>query len=76
MMPGRLLRFFLKGAAASLLFLSLSASAASGTIVIGQAIDLSGPNGSIGRDYVAGIKTCFDMLNAGGGINGRRIEAD
>lgn len=42
-------------------------------IVIGQAIDLSGPNASLGRDYVAGIKTCFDMVNAAGGINGRRI---
>ncbi|GIZ54003.1 ABC transporter substrate-binding protein [Noviherbaspirillum aridicola] len=42
-------------------------------IVIGQAIDLSGPNGSLGRDYVAGIKTCFDMINAAGGIQGRRI---
>lgn len=43
-------------------------------IVIGQAIDLSGPNGAIGRDYVAGIKTCFDGLNTAGGIGGRRIE--
>lgn len=45
----------------------------SDTIVIGQAIDLSSPNASIGRDYVAGIKTYFDALNAAGGINGRRI---
>lgn len=43
-------------------------------IVIGQAIDLSGPNASIGRDYVAGIKTCFDALNASGGIGGRHIQ--
>jgi branched-chain amino acid transport system substrate-binding protein len=43
-------------------------------IVIGQVIDLSGPGAAIGRDYVAGIKTCFDALNAAGGINGRRIE--
>ncbi|MFZ6674056.1 ABC transporter substrate-binding protein [Undibacterium sp. Xuan67W] len=43
-------------------------------IVIGQAIDLSGPNGSIGRDYVAGITTYFDSLNVAGGINGRRIK--
>jgi branched-chain amino acid transport system substrate-binding protein len=44
------------------------------SIVIGQVIDLSGPNGAIGRDYVAGIKTQFDALNAAGGIHGRRIE--
>ena len=52
---------------------SLSADAAGNAIVIGQAVDLSGPNASIGRDYVAGIKTYFDMINAAGGINGRRI---
>ncbi len=43
------------------------------TIVIGQAIDLSSPNAAVGRDYVAGIKTYFDALNAAGGINGKRI---
>ncbi len=58
----------------SLMFLPWSALAASNFIVIGQAIDLSGPNASIGRDYVAGIKTCFDALNAAGGIGGRRIQ--
>jgi branched-chain amino acid transport system substrate-binding protein len=70
----RISRFLVHGTAASLLFVSLSAVAANGAIVIGQAVDLSGPNGSIGRDYVAGIKTCFDMLNSRGGINGRRIQ--
>lgn len=47
--------------------------AAGDAIVIGQSIDLSGPDESIGRDYVAGIKTYFDAINAGGGIHGRRI---
>jgi branched-chain amino acid transport system substrate-binding protein len=42
-------------------------------IVVGQAIDLSGPNAAIGRDYVAGIKTYFDTLNSRGGIAGKRI---
>ncbi len=51
-----------------------SAVAAENRIVIGHAIDLSGPNASIGRDYVAGIKTCFDMVNANGGIGGKRIQ--
>lgn len=61
---------------ASLLLLSLplSAHAAGNTIVIGQAIDLSGPNAAIGRDYVAGIKTHFDAINSSGGINGKRIQ--
>ncbi len=43
-------------------------------IVIGQAIDLSGSNGNIGRDYVAGITTYFDSVNATGGIAGKRVK--
>jgi branched-chain amino acid transport system substrate-binding protein len=46
---------------------------AAAPIVVAQSIDLSGPNGSIGRDYVAGIATYFDGLNARGGVNGRKI---
>ncbi|HJU71630.1 MAG TPA: ABC transporter substrate-binding protein [Paucimonas sp.] len=68
------LRAALKTALVSMAFCALPASASGNVIVIGQAIDLSGPNASIGRDYVAGIKTCFDMMNANGGINGRRIQ--
>ncbi len=66
-------RFFNLLHVTTLLFVSMSAGATGNTIVIGQAADLSGPNASIGRDYVAGIKTCFDMINAAGGVNGRRI---
>lgn len=55
-----------------LAFLPLLAQA--DNIVIGQAVDLSGPNAAVGRDYVAGIKTYFDGLNARGGIQGKRIE--
>lgn len=51
----------------------LAASAAADAIVIGQVVDLSGQNAEIGRDYVAGIKTYFDALNAAGGINGKRV---
>ncbi len=58
----------------ALLALPLFAHAAGKPIVIGQAVDLSSQNGSIGRDYVAGIKTYFDALNAVGGINGRHID--
>ena len=60
--------------AAALLALPLFVQAAGKPIVIGQAVDLSSQNGSIGRDYVAGIKTYFDSLNAAGGINGRHVE--
>jgi ABC-type branched-subunit amino acid transport system substrate-binding protein len=53
--------------------LATGASAAESVITVGQAIDLSGPNGSIGRDYVAGITTYFDSINAKGGLNGKKI---
>jgi len=49
------------------------AFATDNVITVGQAIDLSGPNGSIGRDYVAGITTYFDSINAKGGVNGKKI---
>lgn len=51
----------------------VSAQAGENVITVGQAIDLSGPNGSIGRDYVAGITTYFDSINAKGGVNGKKI---
>lgn len=53
---------------------SIAFAAGAQPIIVGQAIDLSGPNADIGRDYVAGIKTCFDMVNASGGIGGRKIQ--
>ncbi|KRB89140.1 amino acid-binding protein [Noviherbaspirillum sp. Root189] len=53
---------------------SIAFAAGANPIIVGQVIDLSGPNADIGRDYVAGIKTCFDMVNASGGIGGRKIQ--
>jgi ABC-type branched-subunit amino acid transport system substrate-binding protein len=50
-----------------------TAQAAEKSITIAQAIDLSGPNGSIGRDYVAGLTSYFDSVNASGGVNGKKI---
>ncbi len=47
--------------------------AAEKSIVVGQIIDLSGPNASIGLDYVAGITSYFDNANQNGGINGKQI---
>jgi len=57
-----------------LLMLPFAAQAGGKSIVIGQAVDLSSANGSIGRDYVAGIKTYFDSINAAGGINGHHVD--
>ncbi len=71
------IRFSAMWAACALLALTFSpapARAAGKTIVVAQSIDLSGPNGSIGRDYVTGITTYFDSINAKGGVNGRKIE--
>jgi branched-chain amino acid transport system substrate-binding protein len=68
-----LAHLFCSISAVLVLFVPTAASAAGNAIVIGQAIDLSGPNAGIGRDYVAGIKTFFDAINANGGINGKRV---
>ncbi|NEX61946.1 ABC transporter substrate-binding protein [Noviherbaspirillum galbum] len=70
----RLASTLLLACLASLPFLPQQAQGAGNVITIGQAIDLSGPNAALGRDYVAGIKTCFDAVNAAGGINGKRIQ--
>jgi branched-chain amino acid transport system substrate-binding protein len=70
----QLIRLFVQATTVSLLFIASIAGAADNVILIGQAIDLSGPNASLGRDYVAGIRTYFDMLNSAGGINGKRIQ--
>jgi ABC-type branched-subunit amino acid transport system substrate-binding protein len=42
-------------------------------VIVGQAVDLSGPNADFGRDYSFGAKLYFDYANGNGGINGRRI---
>ncbi|PWB57953.1 MAG: hypothetical protein C3F18_03340 [Nitrosomonadales bacterium] len=66
--------FFLRVA---LLFLSLPgiipSAAVARDIVIAQSIDISGPLGYIGQDYLAGARVYFDHVNANGGINGRKI---
>jgi len=47
---------------------------AQGDIVVGQVVDLSGRHSYIGRDFSAGAGIYFEEVNAGGGINGRRIK--
>jgi ABC-type branched-subunit amino acid transport system substrate-binding protein len=72
-MLNRIFRLAHASSFATLLFVCAASSAANNIIVIGQAIDLSGPDSSLGRDYVAGIKTYIDTINSAGGINGRQI---
>ena len=70
----RLINPFLFSALMAFVIMPLQiARAAGASVVIGQAIDLSGVNGAIGRDYVAGIRTAFDAINNAGGINGKRV---
>lgn len=73
-MPHFIARLLAISGIVSLLTTSTQSAASGNPIVIGQAIDLSGPDAAIGRDYVAGIKTCFDMINSAGGINGRHLQ--
>lgn len=43
------------------------------SVIVGQVVDLSGPNADFGRDYSLGAKLYFDQVNSSGGINGRHI---
>lgn len=51
----------------------MSSQAVARDILIGQSIDISGPLGDIGKDYLAGAKVYFDYINSTGGIHGRKI---
>lgn len=44
------------------------------SLVIGQSVALSGPASALGASFAKGARLFFDRLNAGGGINGRKIE--
>jgi ABC-type branched-subunit amino acid transport system substrate-binding protein len=44
------------------------------SIVIGQSLPLTGPGSSLAVPFHQGAKMYFDRLNAGGGVNGRKIE--
>jgi branched-chain amino acid transport system substrate-binding protein len=55
------------------LSLALCTSAAAGEIVIGHMADLSGPTSAVGGPYSDGIIAYTEMINDGGGINGKRI---
>lgn len=44
------------------------------SIVLGQSVALTGPGSSLAVPFHQGAKLYFDRVNAGGGINGRRID--
>lgn len=54
-------------------FFLASTQAFARDIVIGQSVDISGPLGDIGKDYLAGARVYFDYINSTGGIHGRKI---
>lgn len=74
-----ILKTLLSNHAAILVFALIStgvAGAANGQeIRIGNIADQNGINADVARDYLAGARTYFDYVNAGGGINGRKIVA-
>jgi branched-chain amino acid transport system substrate-binding protein len=44
------------------------------SIVIGQSIVIAGLGSSLARPYQEGAKLYFDRVNAGGGVNGRKLD--
>jgi ABC-type branched-subunit amino acid transport system substrate-binding protein len=50
------------------------ARAAAEPILVGQSAALSGPQAAFGQEMSAGIRLYFDKVNAGDGVQGRRIE--
>lgn len=55
------------------LLLACSFPASARDIVVGQVVDYNGRYAEASRDFVGGAKTCFDLVNSRGGINGNRI---
>lgn len=42
-------------------------------IRVGESIDLTGPNGDLGKDFLAGARVYFDFINGNGGVRGKKI---
>lgn len=57
----------------SLALACAGAQAAGNEIVVGEITDQSPAWIEAGRDYIAGAKTYFDLVNSEGGINGKKI---
>jgi len=45
----------------------------SAPILLGQSAPLSGPSGTLGREFASGAQSLFRKVNASGGIHGRSI---
>jgi branched-chain amino acid transport system substrate-binding protein len=58
---------------AAILLSSLASAAPARELVVGEVVDYSGKFGEATRDYVAGAKVYFDLVNTRGGVNGMRI---
>ena len=43
-------------------------------VTLGQSVALTGPGSTLAQPFAQGARLYFDHLNAGGGVNGRRIE--
>ena len=45
-------------------------------IRVGESIDLTGANGDLGKDFLAGARVYFDYINSNGGVRGKKIVLD
>ncbi len=45
-------------------------------IRVGESIDLTGANGDLGKDFLAGARVYFDYINSTGGVRGKKIMLD
>lgn len=59
---------------AALMLAAPPARAADGTIKIGVPVPLSGSYANAGQDILNGAKLAAEKVNAGGGINGKKLE--
>jgi hypothetical protein len=53
-----------------------SAWSAAAEIRVGQSIDMSGVNGDLGKDFLAGARVYIDSINSAGGVHGKKIMLD
>ncbi len=54
-------------------FMMCAGGAAAQEIVLGQSVALTGPAQELGKEMQLGAKTYFDIVNAAGGIRGKKI---
>jgi ABC-type branched-subunit amino acid transport system substrate-binding protein len=55
------------------LFVTMSSAA---EIRVGQSIDMTGENGDLGKDFLAGARVYMDYINGNGGVRGKKIVLD